>query len=170
MTWRVNAVVSGVLLAMPLIGCWTEVRPEPPVVATEPTTLEPPTPAPPGSATALASATPVVDEVAELEAAIPELHISQVAGVTEARVSGWFAKTPRSLTERCKGTKGHTITVYVSARDGDVFASLDRTDADPQLTACVLQQIAFDMDNALTPSLSPSERVQPVESMITLSW
>ena len=159
MTWRVNAVVSGVLLAMPLIGCWTEVRPEPPVVATEPTTLEPPTPAPPGSAMALASATPVVDEVAELEAAIPELHISQVAGVTEARVSGWFAKTPRSLTERCKGTKGHTITVYVSA-----------TDADPQLTACVLQQIAFDMDNALTPSLSPSERVQPVESMITLSW
>ena len=114
---------------------------------------------------------PVVPEVdtEELAPPLPTIRFSDTAGASEANVKQWFARTPESLS-RCKGAKGNKVTVYVSARGGDVYASLDETDADAGTASCVLEVVAFELDNAFTVSTSPSERPNTVESVLILAW
>jgi hypothetical protein len=153
-----------------LTGCWTEVRPTAPEVELagsggptgDGTALPAPTVAP------TADVEPEVD-AAELAPPLPSLRFAETEGTSEANVAQWFSLTPDRLS-RCKGTKGTKMRVYVTALDGDVHASVDQSDASATTAGCVLETIAFELDNALAPSVSPSERANPVESMLILAW
>jgi hypothetical protein len=154
-------------------GCWTDVRPAPPEPLPRPGTVrqgdgEGEAPAAAATASPTASVVPEVS-TEELEPPLPTIRFSDTSGASEDNVKRWFSETP-SHFGHCKGLEDKTIHVYVSARRGDIYASLDKSDADAAATSCVLETIAFELDNAVTTSTSPSERANTVESLIILNW
>lgn len=165
-----SSLIALGFVAAGLTGCWTEVRPTAPDVelagSGEPTSEGTAPPAPTVAATT--NVEPEFD-AAELAPPLPSLRFAKTEGTSEANVAQWFSLTPDRLA-RCKGTKGTKMQVYVTARDGDVYASVDQSDASASTAGCVLETIAIELDNALAPSVSPSERVNPVESMLILAW
>ena len=152
-------------------GCWTDVRPAPPELPPREGVGDEDEGEQVAQATAQPKPEPVVPEVDtdQLEPPLPTIQFADTAGTTEANVKQWFSRTPESLS-RCKGIKGNKVTVYVTAREGDVYASLDETDADAGTASCVLEVVAFELDNAFTVSTSPSERPNTVESVLILAW
>lgn len=162
-------IAAGLLLG--LSACWTDVRPAPPELPPRPGVSDEGEGDGEAKPVAASKPDPVLPEVDtdQLEPPLPTIQFADTAGTTEANVKQWFARTPASLS-RCKGTKGNKVTVYITAREGDVYASLDETDADPGTASCVLEVVAFELDNAFTVSTSPSERPNTVESVLILAW
>ncbi|MEQ9324308.1 MAG: hypothetical protein RIF41_34410 [Polyangiaceae bacterium] len=152
-------------------GCWTDVRPAPPELPPREGVGDEDEGEQVAQATAQPKPEPVVPEVDtdQLEPPLPTIQFADTAGTTEANVKQWFSRSPESLS-RCMGIKGIKVTVYVTAREGDVYASLDETDADAGTASCVLEVVAFELDNAFTVSTSPSERPNTVESVLILAW
>jgi len=163
-------------LALGMAACWTDVRPAPPDLPPREGSGQGQEPeasaAPEAAAAPTASVVPEVD-TEELGPPLPTITFAGTEGASEDHVKRWFAQAPSSLS-RCKGEEGHMVRVYISARGGDVHASLDESNADAGLTSCVLEVVAFELDNGLdnlfTTSTSPSERPNAVESVLILKW
>ena len=112
------------------------------------------------AAAAAGDALPLID---------PLIRLHEVLGASPGDAAILFDDLPERL-EKCHGNPGGVVKLHFASRSGKVSAELRSSDADPDTTQCILEAIAFDTDEATSPSTSPSERTRDLESMVTISW
>lgn len=166
---------------LPLVasfGCWTTRRPsptpppplEPPLAASAAATDggEPEPDAPPAPPSAEPSEDPI-DSVAELDALVPSIAVSQVSGASEEKMGRLVTVMSKHL-DNCGAKEGDQLEIAFLTADGDVATRLRTSNADDAVNNCVLRGIAFDIDSVLPSSLSPSERQSEVRSILTIRF
>jgi hypothetical protein len=156
-------------IATMALGCWTSVRPTRPELATEPTVARvPPRPRPaPPPAQDPVTGRHAVGTV-DARTALPELLITEVEGIPVAAMARYVDISER--LERCPGPYGETIQIAMVAEDGKVTTSLRDSTADDDVTSCVLEALAHDLDDILAPSGTPSDRPARVRSLLTIRF
>jgi len=158
-----------------LSACWTTVRPTAPtpmpIAPAEPDPVPAPvasvsvdadgsTPAPPAPSSSVA--------VGDLP--IPRIELSEMSGPGATNLNpGYFPRVRQNL-ESCGAKEGDVIEVALITQDGDIATSLRDSNTDPVVGACVVNRIAMDLDYYLSPSQSPSERLENVQSVLTIRW
>lgn len=159
-----------------LAACWTTVRPERPI----PQPMEPEETSPEVAATPAGSASAPIDadgqtpapppapEVAVGELPIPRVEMSEVPGA--GALSQRYVPTVRQHLEACGGKKGDVVQVALVTQDGDILARLEESNTSATVGACVVNKVAMDLEYYLSPSQSPSERLEDVQSVLTIRW
>ncbi len=165
-------LLAGALVTLP--ACWTTVRPTKPVPHPigEPEPVAAVTPEgsaavdADGDAPPPAPASPV--QVGELP--IPSVELTEISGPGAASLNAAYVPVIKQHLESCGARKGDVVEVALVTQDGDILTRLRNSTADATVGACVVQRLAVDMDNVLSPSKSPSERLEDVQSILTIRW
>ena len=150
-------------------GCWTSSRPTRPQLAPEPMVARvPPRPRPEPPPANNPITTPHAAGTVDVRMAMPELMISEVEGIPAAMMVRYIDLSDR--LERCSGPYGETVEIVMVAEGGKVTTSLRDSTADEDVTSCVLNALAHDLDDILAPSGTPSDRPARVKSLLTIRF
>jgi len=167
-------LLTAAALAGMLSACWTTVRPTKPI----PHPIGEPEPvavaSPGGSATVDADGTaptPAPSSAVTVgELPIPKVELTELSGPGAASLNAAYVPIIRDHLESCGAKKGDIVEVTLITENGDILTRLRKSTADATVGACVVQRLAVDMDNVLSPSKSPSERLEDVQSILTIRW
>lgn len=157
-----------------LSACWTTVRPTKPVPHPigDPEPVAAVTPSGVASVDADGDAPPPAPsspvQVGELP--IPSVELTELSGPGAASLNAAYVPIIKQHLESCGAKKGDIVEVALITQDGDILTRLRNSTADATVGACVVQRLAVDMDNVLSPSKSPSERLENVQSVLTIRW
>jgi hypothetical protein len=97
--------------------------------------------------------------------------IDQVVGTTPETAGAIFADASEKV-ERCNGAGGGMMKVRLEAKGSSVkYSVAPGTTVAENARECVLKSLSTaELDDALAPSTSPSERTPGIESVLTIRW